>query len=217
MSEKRKFFLRPNTKDHETFEEIFKNNLYQISLPFNPERIIDAGANTGLAAIFFKLKYKNVKIASIEIEKGNIEMLKKNLVGDSFKIYEHALYNRKAYFKVEDPFHATNSFVIKEVNQGEKYDISSVTIDEIMQENHWDYVDILKIDIEGSEKDLFASDYQSWLPKMKVVLIETHDRMIPGCAITVINAMESCGFILHNTKEGTLIFYSKEVMAMFPH
>ena len=209
-------FLRPGTKDKETFNEIFRDNLYGIPLPFSPGVIIDAGANTGIASVFFKTKYPGVKIAAVEIESSNADMIRKNLkCGPGFFIYQKALYNKKAFFKVEDPFNATNSFVIREVAQGEGYDIGSITIDEIMQEQNWDNVDILKIDIEGAEKILFESGYQSWLPKIKVVMIETHDRMVPDCAITVLKAMQEFGFTLFTTTQGTLIFFSKEIMKYY--
>ena len=39
-----------------------------------------------------------------------------------------------------------------------------------------DMVDILKIDIEGSELDLFSKNYESWLGKVKNIAIEIHDK-----------------------------------------
>ena len=211
-SRKRTIHLRPGTRDHETFYEIFKTNMYGGALPFQPKVIIDAGANIGIASVYFKLRYREAKIAAIEIEKENIAMMRKNLLGDDFIIYENALFSKKAFFKVENPFNASNSFVIKEVGAEEKYDIESVTIDEVMKLNNWDQVDILKIDIEGAEKVLFESDYQRWLPKVKVLMIETHDRMFPDCSYTVMKAMKEFGFILFTTTEGTLIYYSPETL-----
>jgi hypothetical protein len=38
---------------------------------------------------------------------------------------------------------------------------------------------IIKIDIEGFEKDLFSSE-TSWLSEATVVIIELHDWMLPG-------------------------------------
>ena len=208
-------FLRKGSKDHETFDEIFRDNLYGTPLPFAVTRIIDAGANTGIASIFFKMKYKEAKIAAIEIENSNVVMLRKNLLHRDFIIYQKALYNKKSFFKVDDPYHATNSFIIKEVTENEKYDIESVTIDEILKDQNWDMVDILKVDIEGAEKVLFGSNYQSWLAKIRVVMIETHDRMVPGCSCTVIKAMKEFNFALFTTAQGTLVFCNQEVMGLY--
>ena len=42
------------------------------------------------------------------------------------------------------------------------------------------HVDILKIDIEGAEKEVFA-DPSLWIDKTKSIIIELHERMKPGC------------------------------------
>lgn len=210
---KRSIYLRKNSKDLETFEEIFLTNLYNTKLPFEPKTIVDAGANVGLASLFFKLKYPSAEIVAIEIENGNVEAIKKNTIGFSnFELLHNALFNKKTFFKIEDPYNATNSFQIKEVNANENHDIESVTLDEIMSNKNWETIDLLKIDIEGSEKQLFESDYQNWLPKTKVIMVETHDRMIPKCSYTVMKTINDYNFILYTTTEGTLIYFNLSLM-----
>jgi hypothetical protein len=41
-------------------------------------------------------------------------------------------------------------------------------------------ISILKLDIGGSEKELFESCYANWLNKTKVIIIELHERMRTG-------------------------------------
>ncbi|MCG2611044.1 FkbM family methyltransferase [Flavobacterium sp. SM15] len=206
---KRTLFLRKNSKDLETFEEIFLTNLYNTPLPIKPKNIVDAGANVGLASLFFKLKYPQANIVAIEIEEKNAEMIKKNTAGlENFELWKNALYNKKAFFKIIDPYNATNSFQIKEVGASESYDIESVTIDEVLEKKQWETIDILKIDIEGAEKQLFEENYQAWLPKVKIIMVETHDRMIPKCSYTVMKTLNDYNYILFTTTEGTLIYYN---------
>lgn len=48
------FQLRGRTSDFEVFEDVFIENCYELpKINFAPKTIIDAGANVGLAAIFF--------------------------------------------------------------------------------------------------------------------------------------------------------------------
>jgi len=214
-SKKTAFYLRKNTKDLETFEEVFLANIYDTPLPFEPKTIVDAGANVGLASVFFKLKYPNSKIVAVEIESKNVEMIKKNTATfNSITVLEKGLYNKKAFFKIEDPFNASNSFQIKEVNENENYDIESITLDSILSDNNWDTIDILKIDIEGAEIQLFEENYQNWLPKTKVIMIETHDRMLPKCSYTVMKTINEYNFILYTTTEGTLIYFNLSLMSL---
>lgn len=212
---KRKVYIRRKTKDTATFEEIFNDNIYNLKLPIDPETIIDAGANVGFASLFFKIKYPASRIALVEIENENVTMIKKNLKGlKDIKIYHKGLFNKIAFFKVEDPFHASNSFVIKEVSENEPFDVESTTVDVIMAENNFHTLDILKIDIEGAEKDLFEKNYESWLPKVKIVMIETHDRMVPKCAFTVMNTLDKYNFMLFTTAEGTMFYYNMNLIKL---
>lgn len=213
LSNHQPFFLRKNTKDHETFDEIFIANIYNLNLPIEPTKIIDAGANIGLASRFFKMKYPNASIVLIEIDKGNLQMIHKNLDGyNHLTILNKGLYNHQTYFKIFDPYNATNSFVVEESTKDD-FDIESITIDQIINDQGWSEIDILKVDIEGAEKKLFESNYEYWLPKVNVIMIETHDRMIPKCSITVMKALDEFDFGLYTTTEGgTMIFYNKKLL-----
>ncbi|WP_452224176.1 FkbM family methyltransferase [Lacinutrix chionoecetis] len=213
---KRTFYFRKNTKDFETFEEVFISKIYDIALTFTPKTIIDAGANTGFASLFFKYRYPDADIVAVEIDNGNVEMIQKNMKGyTNFEILRKGVYNKNAFFKIENPYNATNSYVVKEVTKDQDYDIEAVTIDHIIDYKNWDTVDILKIDIEGAELELFKSNYEKWLPKVKVIYVETHDRMKPKCAYTVINAINKLDdFILYTCTEGTLIFFNKALMKL---
>jgi hypothetical protein len=43
-------------------------------------------------------------------------------------------------------------------------------------------IDIIKLDIESSEKQLFLDNFDYWLPKTKIIVIELHDWMEEGCS-----------------------------------
>jgi hypothetical protein len=44
-----------------------------------------------------------------------------------------------------------------------------------MQRFEFDSIDILKIDIEGSENELFRAHFHDWLAQVKNLAIELHD------------------------------------------
>jgi hypothetical protein len=50
-------------------------------------------------------------------------------------------------------------------------------------------VDILKIDVEGAELELFSANVSAWLPYVKLITIETHERFRPGSEIAVRKAV----------------------------
>jgi hypothetical protein len=55
-----------------------------------------------------------------------------------------------------------------------------MTIDKIMKNYSLSKIDILKVDIEGAEKEVF-SDTLSWIEKVDSIIIELHERMKKGC------------------------------------
>ena len=71
-------------------------------------------------------------------------------------------------------------------------EISTITVDEILNEHNTKIPFIIKIDIEGYEDDLFKSNYE-WLDSFKIIIIEIHDWMMPGEAVSfnLFNAINS--------------------------
>lgn len=211
---RQKIHFRKNTKDKETFLEIFQDQIYNTPYSFEPKNIVDAGANVGYVTLFFKMKHPDCSIVAVEIDQGNIECIKKNTANlSNVEIINKGMYDTKAFFKIEDPYNATNSFQVREVSKGEDFTIESVTVPEILTLKNWDTIDILKIDIEGAEKKLFSSHYEQWLPKVKILFIETHDRMTKGCSQQVTTTMNKFGqFVLYTTTTGTLVYYNTDLM-----
>ena len=66
-------------------------------------------------------------------------------------------------------------------------------------------LDLVKIDIEGAEKELFENGYEKWLPKTRVLVVELHDRMKPGCSKSVFSAICQYDFSFSHKGEN-LIF-----------
>ena len=63
--------------------------------------------------------------------------------------------------------------------------MKSLTINKILNDyNRLNfYPFIIKIDIEGHEKELFEKNTE-WFDKFKIIIIEIHDWMLPGKAVS---------------------------------
>jgi FkbM family methyltransferase len=57
--------------------------------------------------------------------------------------------------------------VVEETTEPVPGSIESVTIDAVIKESNWQTLDILKMDIEGAEKEVFEGNVAAWLPKTK--------------------------------------------------
>ncbi len=57
----------------------------------------------------------------------------------------------------------------------------AVTIPGLMERFGLTHLDLLKIDIEGSELELFTQGDHTWIEKVDTIAIELHDHWRPGC------------------------------------
>ncbi|HNW96729.1 MAG TPA: FkbM family methyltransferase [Candidatus Paceibacterota bacterium] len=177
--------IRKNTTDINVFKGIFVFNELELPIDINPKLIIDAGAYTGLSSLYYSLKYPNAKILAIEPEDSNFKILERHTKNNSniFRV-NAGLWYRDAFLKITDRNTGKWGFVTEETSES-NYDIKAVTIDTLLKQSGFDKIDILKLDIEGSERDLFSNDCSSWIDKVNVIAIELHDRIKDGCTKTL--------------------------------
>lgn len=206
-------YFRPKSSDVHTFREIFLREEYAIKLPDNviPKIIIDAGANIGFTTLFFAKCYPTARIISLEPDQKNFELLKKNTLGyPNITPILAALWNKKGTIEIMDRGYGVRGFMVENSNSTNTVaSMSSTTLAELILEYKIQTIDILKMDIEGSEKEVFSVDTEKWLPITKCLVIELHDRMKPGCSQAVFNALSHYNFEC-SIKGENLVFVKKD-------
>jgi len=182
--------IREGTSDINVLKQIFVLRDYNLKLNIEPKLIIDAGAYVGYSSLYFSSKYPGAQIIAIEPEESNFKILEENTKNvNNIKRIKAGLWYKNAFLKIVDDGLGKWGFMTKEVNKQKDYDIKGITIDTILNENSFNEIDILKIDIEGAEKELFSKNYKSWLGKVNVLIIELHDRLKDGCSESFYSAM----------------------------
>lgn len=199
-------YLRGNTSDFAVFKQIFFAKEYDINFGIQPISILDCGANIGLASFYFKLKYPNAKIITVEPEQSNFELTKKNTASFKDMYYEQAgIWKQDAFLKISaGPLNEHWDFVVSETTEDDKNAIKGLSIPSIMKKYNLDEISVLKIDIEGSEKELFETGYEEWLPKVKILIVELHDRMKPGCSKAFYKAISNYDFDFTHSGENII-------------
>lgn len=185
------FTLRNNEVDFRVFCQIFVNKEYNIKFKNAPTRIIDAGANIGLFSLYINSKFPDAHICALEPDEENFKILQSNTSNiKQIDLYQKGLWDKTTKLSISDPFNSGKwALVVKEDPSGS---IESIDIDTILNKNAWDSIDLLKVDIEGSEKVVFESNYENWLPRVKTLVIETHDWMNTNSTKTIFQAINSC-------------------------
>lgn len=169
-------YIRTETGDINMFYEIFWSEMYTIpeSVMPAPLNIVDLGANVGFTTIYFALKYPDAKIVSLEPSKMNFVVLQKNTAQHKNVVALNAAiwFESKEIQFLEAPY-AYNS-KIAEGETGGSYSIAAYNVSDILQKENMETVDLLKIDIEGAEKDILQKN-ADWLYKVKNIIIEIHE------------------------------------------
>ena len=207
---KRPIIFRPKTIDEYTIIEIFGLNCYDIDLPFTPKFIIDGGANIGLSSVYFAAKYPKCNIIAVEPEIDNYNLLVKNTKDYANIIPLHkAIWKNNNLLEVKDKGYGLRGFIVEETSQITETSIQAVSIDEINSEN--EIIDILKLDIEGSEKIVFKQNFQKWLPITRCIIIELHDEMVDNCSNIVQDAISKYNFRQY-VKEENIVFINMDLI-----
>lgn len=182
-------YFRLNTTDASIYWQIFINNEYDLPARLQPKLIVDAGANVGYSAIYFARKFPQARIVAIEPEPSNFEVLLKNT-----SRYPNIIPMKKALWHQsgsltffappagragaqKDGFHVA----IGQEPESSTFQVECITIQEILREVGASHVDILKIDVEGAEKEIFQNA-EGWIGDVDMIIAEMHDRIIPGCS-----------------------------------
>ncbi len=187
--------MRSNTSDQAVLTQVFRDNEFGALTGIDNVRlIIDCGAYIGLSALWFLNRYPAARIITIEPDRENYKILCKNLrsYGDRVRKLYAAVWPGKARLTVKrgDSYWATR---IEEGGAPGTTKIRGVSIDDLIAESGLDMVDILKIDIEGSEEILFLNNSSSWVPKVRNIAIELHGKK---CEEVFFAAMESYDYEL---------------------
>ncbi|MDR1671853.1 MAG: FkbM family methyltransferase [Bacteroidales bacterium] len=186
-----RFSLRTGTSDYAMFFDIFLKKEYDVKLEQQPRIIIDGGANIGLFAILMKNRYPDAKIICIEPDSENFKLLQKNVsLYDNIYCENSALWNVDAPLKVYDKYnHGKCGMVVEEDPEGT---VSAISVNTLLDKYAIDRIDVLKIDIESSEKQVFSSDFTAWMSKVDTIFIELHDHIVRGCAQSFFEAVVAC-------------------------
>lgn len=136
--------------------------------------IVDCGANIGLASHYFSSTYPEAKVTAVEPDPHNLSVAKFNCK-DCDAVFLHAAISSETGCGQLIDMGSSNAFRVAHDTTG---DLKFVTVDMILDENKSNVPFIIKIDIEGFERDLFAKN-TGWIDKFPILIIELHDWMLP--------------------------------------
>ena len=196
-----KYFLRKKNSDIPVFKQIFMDGEYDIHINFEPKIIIDLGANIGLATAFFNNRFPKSRIIALEPDKNNFNQLLKNISSDKIKALNLAIWSKNEDLQlIKNKKHNDWGIQVKSISDvNYQSSVKGITMEELISLEKIKSIDILKIDIEGAEEELFKGDIH-WLEIVKVLIIELHDSFIPASSnnfFVAISKLKKFDFYMH--------------------
>lgn len=198
-------------------KEIFHDEIYSIDLNTQNPIIFDAGAHIGLSTLYFKSIYPNANITCFEPNPNVIELLKENIFLNNIKcvtIQEIALGKRKCekdFFVDSSGYGAfsTASFRKDAWDSSQKSKAIKVNVEKLSKYIDRD-IDVLKIDVEGGEKDILEDLVNSnCLKRVRNIIMEYHpikNRKIGK----IVSILEENNYTLEYKKDGKFLKKPKE-------
>jgi FkbM family methyltransferase len=174
-------WIRPSTSDLDAFRQVFMEREYAaLGDLANVDLVIDCGANVGYTSAWFLTRYPSCRLITIEPDAGNFAMLSRNLApyGDRARLIRAGLWSRPCGLKIsEAPFRDGREWSVQvhEARADEATDLVAVDLGSLLAEAGAARVSILKIDIEGAERQVFSENYESWIDRFDALAIELHD------------------------------------------
>lgn len=138
--------------------------------------IVDLGSNIGITNFYFKDYAK--RLIAVEPSKDHITTLKAMHAQNDMnvEIYPYAVSSQNGKTRFYHNENTTMFSLRNEVNDKGKYEeVETKTLEQLMKDLKVKHIDILKMDIEGSEYDLIVSDgFSRVADKIDLILGEFH-------------------------------------------
>ena len=191
--------------DEYVFDQIFVRHEYApVSDRLNDQKfILDLGANVGYASAFLASRYPDARILAVEPDPRNFELCCRNLkpYGDRIRVLKGAVWSQCSKLALSHELGDGMATQVMAAERESEADVVAWDIPTLLDLARVETADLVKIDIEGSEAELFAVDAARWLPRVHNICIELHDQ---HCRDVFFDALTSFDYELAEMGESTV-------------
>lgn len=163
------------------FREIFVSNDYYFETDKSRPKVVDCGANIGMASIYFKMLYPNCEILAFEPNPHAFQMLKKNIEDNQLKgvqLFNLGLSDEEGeidFYLDGDKGSLLGSFE-SERGGGQSFKVMTKELSKILDAK--ESYDLVKMDVEGAEWQIVKDLLDHELIKCaKEYIVEYHHLM----------------------------------------
>jgi FkbM family methyltransferase len=172
--------------------------------------IMDCGANVGYTSFFLLHRYPSARAIVVEPDPDNMRVCRRNLApfADRVLFVQAGVWSASAPMVLQRGCYrdgAEWSTQVRVAATGERPDFNAYTIPDLMAAGSFPRIDLLKVDIESSEIEVFDESSQRWVPRIKTLVIELHGR---DCEAAVSRAVAPFAPSIEKSGELTVFRFS---------
>ncbi len=210
-----RFLLRNNAgADAFIHSEVFEHQYYRLPLTQRPATILDLGANIGLAAVYFARQFPDAALACVEPAPDNLRLLRRNLALNGMRatVMAAAVDAKDRPLMLELQGRDYEHKIVEACEHGARptLQVMGISVPTILRHLSWDRIGLLKVDIEGHEKDLFSGNCD-WLNSVDAMCIEWHhhcaepdlERLAAKFGFAAVRRLPGVWFIGRNARNGS--------------
>lgn len=209
---KYKLSMRLFSRDLDFFENIYigdwnSDNTFKGEYDFEIrecDTVFDFGANIGLFTMRFAHFFPEIKFIAVEPEESNYKLLERNLSSfENVRYVKSGVWYRDAYCKVfpgrtrvfPSNTLSEGSFYIGECASDAENAIESFSVGSWIERYHSAKC-VIKMDVEGAEKEIFELGNLEWLDHCVQLIVEIHSKHRGDVLLEdkITGVMESRGF-----------------------
>lgn len=166
--------------DHFPHAERLQYAYQQALAAGKPPVIIDCGGNIGLSALWFARSFPEARVVVVEPDSDNFALLKRNTahLQDQVIALQGGVWSRRGYLRIVNPDSGSAAFRVECSEENIPSSLRAYTLDELHRLGGGGELLIVKVDIEGSQKQLFAEN-TDWVANAHLITIELDDWLMP--------------------------------------
>ncbi len=193
------FHLRGGAADLGSFASFYLG--YPVIGGVEVRTVLDGGANIGDSAVLFAWKYSPELVVAVEPDKENFELLVKNTAAvPCVAPVCCALWSHDSTVSLIASEGSTVASSVRVAGPGDKVEARSIV--SLARQYKLEGFDLVKLDIEGAEREVLGVNPSAWLKHCRILILELHDQISPGAGLAMIEAVRESGpFNIRNIGE----------------
>jgi FkbM family methyltransferase len=167
--------LRLRTNDLPVFE-VLGCEAYGVDLSLldGVDNVLDLGANVGLASVYFARRLPGVAIWAVEPSPASFRLLRENLrrnAPSATAVRAAVVAESRPLRVVEGSYGGVTTVALPADRSGTP--VEGLALPDLFDRIDVEQVDLMKIDVQGAEVDLFATA-KSWADRVRAIIAEVH-------------------------------------------